>query len=84
MKAFDAANFFASRMLPLFGDYLIGPAEPVVNRVRNKYIYEVLLKLPRDGTKNSMARQHIQQVMTIMQADTSLRSAHIMINVDPQ
>ena len=84
MKAFDAANFFASRMLPLFGDYLIGPAEPVVNRIRNKYIYEVLLKLPRDGTKNSMARQHIQQVMTIMQADTSLRSAHIMINVDPQ
>jgi len=83
-KAFDAANFFASRMLPLFGDYLIGPAEPVVNRIRNKYIYEVLLKLPRDGTKNSMARQHIQQVMTIMQADTTLRSAHIMINVDPQ
>jgi hypothetical protein len=42
------------------------------------------LKLPRDGTKNSMARQHIQQVMTIMQADASLRAAHIMINVDPQ
>lgn len=83
-KAFDGANFFASRMLPLFGDYLIGPAEPVVNRVRNKYIYEVLLKLPRDGVKNNMARQHIQQVMTIMQADPALRVVHIMINVDPQ
>lgn len=83
-KAFEAANFFASRMLPLFGDYLVGPAEPVVNRVRNKYIYEVLLKLPRDGAKNTMARQHIQQVMIMMQADTALRSAHIMINVDPQ
>ena len=83
-KAFEAANFFASRMLPLFGDYLVGPAEPVVNRVRNKYIYEVLLKLPRDGAKNSMARQHIQQVMIMMQADTALRAAHIMINVDPQ
>jgi primosomal protein N' (replication factor Y) len=71
-------------MLPLFGDYLVGPAEPVVNRVRNKYIYEVLLKLPRDGAKNSMARQHIQQVMIMMQSDTALRAAHIMINVDPQ
>lgn len=83
-KAFEAANFFASRMLPLFGDYLIGPAEPVVNRIRNKYIFEVMLKLPRDGAKNTMARQHIQQVMTMMQADTALKSAHIIINVDPQ
>lgn len=83
-KAFEAANFFASRMLPLFGDYLIGPAEPVINRIRNKYIYEVMLKLPRDGAKNTMARQHIQQVMTMMQADTALKSAHIIINVDPQ
>ncbi len=83
-KAFEAANFFASRMLPLFGDYLIGPAEPVINRIRNKYIYEVMLKLPRDGAKNTMARQHIQQVMTMMQADAALKSAHIIINVDPQ
>jgi primosomal protein N' (replication factor Y) len=68
----------------MFGDYLIGPAEPVINRIRNKYIYEVMLKLPRDGAKNTMARQHIQQVMIIMQADAKLKSAHIIINVDPQ
>jgi primosomal protein N' (replication factor Y) len=83
-KAFEAANFFASRTLPLFGDYLIGPAEPGVNRIRNKYIYEVMLKLPREGAKNTLARQHIQQVMAMMQADTVLRSTHILINVDPQ
>ena len=83
-KAFEAANFFASRTLPFFGDYLIGPAEPVVNRIRNKYIYEVMLKLPREGAKNTLARQHIQQVMAMMQSDTVLRSTHILINVDPQ
>jgi hypothetical protein len=43
-----------------------------------------MLKLPRDGAKNTMARQHIQQVMIIMQADAKLKSAHIIINVDPQ
>jgi len=83
-KAFDAANFFASRTLPLFGDYLIGPAEPVVNRIRNKYIFEVMLKLPREGAKNTMARQHIQQVIAMMQGDPVLKSTHILINVDPQ
>jgi primosomal protein N' (replication factor Y) len=84
LKALNAADFFASRIQPMFGDYLIGPAEPVVNRVRNKYIYEILLKLPRDGSKNSLARNHIQQVMAIMLNDALFKSVHVQVNVDPQ
>jgi primosomal protein N' (replication factor Y) len=83
-RALQAADFFANRLLPLFGDYLIGPAEPVVNRVRNRYIYEVLLKLPRDGSKHSMARQHIHQVVAMMQNDGVLKSVQLQVNVDPQ
>ena len=83
-KAMDAAAFFAGRLIPIFGDYLIGPAEPVVNRVKNRYIYEILLKLPRDGSKNSIARIHIQQQIAIMQNDAQMKSVHIQINVDPQ
>lgn len=83
-KAMQAATFFAGRLIPIFGDYLIGPAEPVVNRVKNRYIYEILLKLPRDGSKNSMARIHIQQQIAIMQNDPHMKSVHVQINVDPQ
>lgn len=83
-RAMQAADFFAARMLPVFGDYLIGPAEPVVNRVRNKYIFEIMLKLPRDGSKHAVARTHVQQVMAIMQNDPAFKAVHIMVNVDPQ
>jgi primosomal protein N' (replication factor Y) len=83
-KAMQAATFFAGRLIPIFGDYLIGPAEPVVNRVKNRYIYEILLKLPRDGSKNSMARIQIQQQIAIMQNDAQMKSVHVQINVDPQ
>ncbi len=83
-RALQAADFFAARMLPVFGDYLIGPAEPVVNRVRNKYIYEIMLKLPRDGSRHALARNHVQQVMAIMQNDPTFKAVHIMVNVDPQ
>jgi primosomal protein N' (replication factor Y) len=83
-KAMQAATFFAGRLIPIFGDYLIGPAEPVVNRVKNRYIYEILLKLPRDGSKNSMARIHIQQQIAILQNDAQMKSVHVQINVDPQ
>jgi len=83
-RAMQAASFFASRLIPVFGDYLIGPAEPVVNRVKNRYIYEIMLKLPRDGSKNTLARNHIQQQIAIMQNDPQMKSVHIQINVDPQ
>ena len=83
-RALQAADFFVSRLLPTFGDYIIGPAEPVVNRIRNRYIYEVLLKLPRDGSKNNLARNYIQQVIVLIQNDSSFKSVHIQINVDPQ
>jgi primosomal protein N' (replication factor Y) len=83
-RALRAAEFFASRMLPVFGDYLIGPAEPVVNRIKNRYIYEILLKLPRDSSKNAFARNHVHQQIAIMQNDPLLKSVQVQIDVDPQ
>jgi primosomal protein N' (replication factor Y) len=83
-KALAAADFFAARMLPVFGDYIIGPAEPVVNRIRNRYIYEIMLKLPRDGSKHALARTHVHQVLVIMQNDPAFRTVQVTVNVDPQ
>jgi primosomal protein N' (replication factor Y) len=83
-RAQRAAEFFASRLLPVFGDYLIGPAEPVVNRIKNRYIYEILLKLPRDSSKNAIARKHIQQQIVMIQNDSVLKSVQIQVDVDPQ
>jgi len=82
-KALGAATFISNRLTPTFGDYLIGPAEPVINRIRNKYIYEILLKLPRNSEQNSQARMMIQQSILMLQSETSLKSVHIQINVDP-
>lgn len=82
-KALNAASFIANRLSSTFGDYLIGPAEPVINRVRNKYIYEILLKLPRSSEQNSQARMMIQQSVLMLQSEASLKSVHVQINVDP-
>jgi len=43
-----AAYEFANALKNKYGQYLVGPAEPVVGRVRNQYIIELLIKLPRD------------------------------------
>ncbi|MEY3433391.1 MAG: primosomal protein, partial [Bacteroidota bacterium] len=82
-KAKSASEFITSRLKPIFDDNLVGPAEPVINRVKNKYIYEMMLKLPRDGSGNSRARHHIQQALVLMQNDAYFKSVHVQIDVDP-
>lgn len=46
---FDAAHSFAKALDIDYGKYIVGPAEPVINRVRNMFLMEMLLKLPRDS-----------------------------------
>ena len=78
----SAANFFANNLRPDFGNYLVGPAEPVVNRVRNQYLMELLLKLPKDGHTIAFAKQVIQQQTVILHNDRKFRSVVIIPDVD--
>ena len=79
----SAANFMANALKTEFGSYLVGPAEPVVSRVRNQYLYELLLKLPRDGSVIRHCKLLIQQQSAIMANDRKFRSVTIIPDVDP-
>jgi primosomal protein N' (replication factor Y) (superfamily II helicase) len=66
-----------------FPDAILGPAEPVVARIRNLYRMEVILKLPRDAKTIAMARQMIGQQVSILQNDRVFRSVTVHVDVDP-
>jgi primosomal protein N' (replication factor Y) len=82
-RAEAAAHLAAGSLSKVFGAYLIGPAEPVVNRVRNHYLVELLLKLPKDAKLNALARQMLQQQQAIIQNDRVLKSVMVQFDVDP-
>jgi primosomal protein N' (replication factor Y) len=65
-----------------FGKWLVGPAEPVINRIRNQYLMELLLKLPRDGNTISFAKLVIQQQAAILHNNKKFRSVGIVADVD--
>ena len=78
----SAAQFFAGNLKQDFGKYLVGPAEPAVGRVRNQYLMELLLKLPKDGHTISFAKHVIQQQTAILHNDRKFRSVVIIPDVD--
>jgi primosomal protein N' (replication factor Y) len=78
----SASHLFAMNLHKDFGKYLIGPAEPSVGRVRNQYLMEILLKLPKDGHTINFAKKAIQQQIAILHNDKKFRSVIIIPDAD--
>lgn len=79
----EAANIFVQGMKKEFGQYLNGPSQPLIDRIRNQYIWEVLLKLPRESKLVSYSKLCINQQLTILSNNKRYRSVQIIPNVDP-
>jgi len=78
----EAANISGRFLTEKYAAYLNGPAEPGVNRVRNQYIFELLLKLPKDAQFIRKCKQDILQQIAIIQSNKRYRSVTIIADVD--
>ena len=65
-----------------YGKYLIGPAEPVVNRIRNQYLMELLVKLPKDGELIQRCKRFIQDQVAQLHNDKKFRNVVVIVDVD--
>ena len=81
--AVNASNHFTAGLQAKFGKYMVGPAEPVVNRVRNQYLMELLFKLPKDTQLISDCKKAILQQIAILHNEKSFRSVVVIPDVDP-
>ena len=79
----EAASYrFAEALKKNFGKYLVGPAEPVVNRIRNQFLMELLVKLPKDGSVIAACKAAIQEQVAILHNEKKFRSVVIIPDVD--
>jgi primosomal protein N' (replication factor Y) len=77
-----AAQFVAENMKVLFANYMVGPAEPVVNRIRNQYIMELLFKLPKDAQLIHQCKEMILAQEVHLHNHPSLKSVVVIPDVD--
>ena len=78
----EAANILGQFLQITYAAYVSGPAEPAVNRVRNQYLFELLLKLPKDTQFIRQCKQDILQQVSIILSNKRYRSVTIIANVD--
>jgi len=67
-----------------YKNYLVGPAEPIIPRIRNQYRMELLLKLPRDQGIIAKCKRAIADSIAILHQEKKFASVVVVIDVDPQ
>jgi primosomal protein N' (replication factor Y) len=78
----DAAHVFARSIEVPYGKYLVGPAEPVVNRVRNMFLMELLIKLPRDSQLIARCKKDILNECNQLHSEARFKKVIIVPDVD--
>ncbi|MEO7309719.1 MAG: primosomal protein N' [Chitinophagaceae bacterium] len=78
----QAAQFLANKLLGAYDQYLNGPAEPPISRVRNQYIYELMLKLPRQLTLLQQCKQQLQAFVIDLHHEKTFSRVQVIIDVD--
>lgn len=66
-----------------FKDQVTGPAQPVIGRLRNQYLMEVMIKLPKEYGKSMKYKKVIQHHLNLLLSEKIFKSITIIADVDP-
>ncbi len=78
-----AANKLATLLSQDLKDFITGPAAPVVGRLRNMYLMELMIKLPKEAGMSNTYRKVIRNHINLMQGEKMYRSVVVVTDVDP-
>lgn len=78
-----AANRLASLIAQDLKDFITGPAAPVVGRLRNMYLMEVMVKLPKEAGMSLTYRKVIRNHINLLQSEKEFKSVVVVTDVDP-
>ena len=64
-------------------DNISGPVAPIISRVRNMYLMEILLKLQQDSAQLKVQKKVILNSIDLLKSDKRFRSVVVIADVDP-
>ena len=79
----EAADRLGDAMKKDLKDFIVGPAAPVINRIRNMYLMELLVKLPKDAVMIQQYKKYITNQFNLLHSDKNFRSVTLVADVDP-
>ena len=77
-----AAERLAALLKQDLKDFIVGPAAPVVNRIRNQYLMEILIKLPKEPGMSLRYKAAVRNHINLMTSEKNFKSVTVIADVD--
>ncbi|MBD2702657.1 primosomal protein N' [Spirosoma sp. BT702] len=78
-----AAQRLADELTDALGSSrVLGPEEPLVERIRNQFLFDILVKIERDKVNVKAVKSYIQERINDILTDKGLRQVSIIADVD--
>lgn len=79
----QAAERLATELTDALGSTrVLGPEEPLVERIRNQFLFDILVKIERDKVNVKAVKAYIQDRINDILTDKGLRQVSIVADVD--
>ena len=78
----NAASSLASNLRAAFGKRILGPEYPMVSRIMNLYIKQIMIKMERGGDVKAM-KEKLQEVLKEFYRSSEFPGVRLIIDVDP-
>lgn len=62
---------------------ILGPGEPMISKIRNQYLMNILIKIARGNTDLAEIKQKIQETILTLSKEKEHRNSRIIVDVDP-
>jgi primosomal protein N' (replication factor Y) len=80
---YSQSVYLANELRKQFGERVIGPEPPLINRIRNYYLQGIMLKFEKDGISINKAKAIIRDVITQFQTTKLSKGSIVQPDVDP-
>jgi len=79
----EAAEKLGDALKKDLNEFVVGPAAPVINRIRSLYLMDILIKLPKDANMLQQYKKVIANHFNLLHAEKKFRSVTLIADVDP-
>jgi primosomal protein N' (replication factor Y) len=77
-----AAMMIAKNLQQNYGDWIIGPNRPLLQKLNNLYIREVLLKIPRSAKNLIEIKAHVRDSINAIYQYSEFKQTRVIVDVD--
>ncbi|WP_421869159.1 replication restart helicase PriA [Marinoscillum sp.] len=79
----DAARFYSMEIRKHLGDARVnGPIEPLIGKIRNQYLFEIFIKVEKQGINLTALKEFLLNSRNILLSQRSYKSVRVIFDVD--